>query len=284
MYLQHYELKQDPFRLTPDSLNCYKHSSYNHAKTYMQFALYREEGVVVVTGQSGTGKSALIGDLSLSISPTRTLLAHLVCTQLQDEDLLRMIAFEFGLKQPPDGEANILAQIELNLAGVRNFSRRPLLIVDEAQNLSHSTLETIQKLAKLRWNNHYLLQIFLVGQEVLYEKLLDKRLEYLHQQIKAVIHLDPLDEASTKHYIEHKLIQAGWCNKPKLSNGIFNPIYRHSRGVPRWINLICGQMLLHGMTEDLVEIETTDIQHIINSLKADHLLPGPLQSDQDMLI
>ncbi len=284
MYQHYYDLKQDPFRLTPDSLNCFKHSSYNHAKTYMQFALYREEGVVVVTGQSGIGKSAMIGDLSFSISPTRTLLAQLVCTQLQDEDLLRMIAFEFDLKQLPDGEQNIIDQLTENLTGVRKFGRRPLLIVDEAQNLPLSALQTIQKLAQLRWNDQHLLQIFLVGQEVLYEKLLDQRLAYLHEQIKAVIRLEALDEPSTKLYVEHRLKQAGWSNRPTLSDGIFPHIFHHSRGVPRSINLICSRMLLHGMTEELTHIEANDILQAIQSLMADHLLPGSLQSNTDMLV
>lgn len=284
MYQQYYDLKADPFRLTPDSLTCFKHPSYNHAKTYMQFALFKGEGVVVVTGQPGTGKSALIADLASTLSPKKTVLANLTSTQLENEDFLRMIAYEFRVKKIPEGETNIIKKIELSLAGIRNFGRCPLLIVDEAQNLHHSALETLQKLAKLKWREQPLVQIFLVGQELLHEKLLDARLEFLHQHINAVIRLEPLNEESAKQYIQHRLLYAGWSNNPRLSEDIYHHIYRYSRGIPRWINLICSRMLLHGMTENLLEINTQEILRTIKSLTSDSLLPEPLQSSRDVLI
>ncbi|WP_428604699.1 ExeA family protein [Sedimenticola sp.] len=277
MYEKFYHLKSDPFRLSPNTNPCYKHASYNHAKTYMLYALRRGEGVVLVTGRPGTGKTALLRDFINSIKNEPVVTADLVSTQLQATDLIRMIAFNFGIDKLTENEAEIVKELETLLSGMRNFGRRPLLIIDEAQNLEIESLRKIELLMGLRWKSEPLLQIFLIGREGLHELILARNLKLLYEQINAVICLEPLDERSTAEYIRHRLKQVDWKNDPQLANEIYPIIYNYSHGIPRLINLICSQVLLYGMTEGQHLVGTDEVNAVLEQMIHDQMLPSPLR-------
>lgn len=283
MYEKFYNLKEEPFRLSPDSRLCFPHATYKKAKAYMQYALHRREGFVMITGQPGTGKTTLINDLISDLSDSQTVFANITSTQVHAEDLLRLVALNFKLDAQTDHKSHLIHQLDYFLKQMHREDRRPLLIIDEAQDLAANALEELRLMTNIHQNNQPLLQIFLVGQEGLREMVLSPGLEQLHQRIIAACHLEPLDEKRTEEYIKYRLDMVGWDNDPQLLPEIFPPIARFSIGIPRWINLICSRLMLHGMVEELHRLEATDIRSVIQGLINEQLLPTPPDSEQDFL-
>ena len=201
MYEQFYGLREEPFRLSPDSRMCFMHPSYSKAKAYMQYALQRKEGFVMVTGRPGTGKTTLINDITARLASQGHLHAALTSTQIGADDLLRLTVLKFGLSGDTHYKAELIHRLENYLFRLHREGRRPLLIIDEAQDLAASALEELRLLTNLQKDNQPLLQIFLVGQEELRETILAPGLEQLHQRIVAACHLSPLTPEGTKDYI-----------------------------------------------------------------------------------
>ena len=283
MYEKFYGLTKEPFRLSPDSEFCYRHQSYKKAKAYMQYALHRGEGFVMITGRPGTGKTTLINDLKSEFTDEEVVFATIVCTQLQADDLLRLVVLNFGLDANTEHKSTLIHQLEQYLKRLHYEGKRPLLVIDEAQDLETSALEELRLLTNLQQSNKPLLQIFLVGQEALREMVLIPQLEQLHQRIVAACHLQPLKEASTEEYIKHRLQQTGWKGTPELNPYIFPLIFKFSLGIPRWINLICSRLLLHGMVEERTSLGIGDILSVLDGLIQEQLLPTDLESELDYL-
>lgn len=273
MYEQHYGLREEPFRLSPDSRLCYPHSGYTKAKAYMQYALQRKEGFVMVTGRPGTGKSTLIGDLTNDLAQqANVVFASLTCTQIEADDLLRLVVMQFGLDGSLPHKAVMLNNLEVLLKRLHSEGRRPLLIIDEAQDLPASALEELRLLTNLQQNNQPLLQIFLVGQEELRDTIMSPGLEQLHQRLVAACHLRPLNESSTQEYILHRLKHVGWSGNPAIEEAAFSPIYNASGGIPRLINMVCSRLFLHGMVEDRSTLTLADAKEVIESLEEEQLI------------
>ena len=277
MYESFYGLREEPFRLSPDSRLCFKHPSYQKARAYMQYALERREGFVMVTGRPGTGKTTLINDITTQLSSQGNLHAALTSTQIEADDLLRLVVLKFGLDGSTDHKAQLIHSLELFLQRLNREGRRPLLIIDEAQDLSRDALEELRLLTNLQKDNQPLLQIFLVGQEELRQMVLSRGLEQLHQRIVAACHLAPLTQESTEGYIRHRLTRVGWDNDPVLASDIFAPIHQRSLGIPRIVNQLCSRLLLHGMVLEKHHLGLQDITEVIEDLCGEQLLPTPAE-------
>lgn len=274
MYQEFFGLKTDPFRLSPDHRFCLRHATFEKARAYMQFAVHRAEGFVMVTGRPGTGKTTLIDDVLDEIDGQDVVAAKLVSAQLEAEDLLRMTAFNFGIPSTGISKSELLLEMQGFFANCIADNQRALLVIDEAQGLSVSALEELRLLTNLRINEQPMLQIFLVGQDGLRDLVLDPRMEQLHQRLIASCHLEPLDFKQTASYVMHRLKVAGWSGNPRLRAAAFPPLYRFSQGVPRRINLFMGRMLLHGWLEELTELGGNEANAIFEELKKEHLTPA----------
>ncbi len=275
MYEDYYGFREEPFRLSPDSRLCFLHPSYRKARAYMQYALQRREGFVMVTGRPGTGKTTLINDITTQLTSQGNMHAALTSTQIQADDLLRLVSLKFGLEGESGQKSQLIYQLETFLFRLHRESRRPLLIIDEAQDLARDALEELRLLTNLQKDNQPLLQIFLVGQEELRHKVLTRGLEQLHQRIVAACHLAPLSLEATEAYIKHRMTRVGWETDPALDSDIFEPIHQNSLGIPRVVNQICSRLLLHGMVNEKHSLTREDIREVINDLNEEQLLPMP---------
>ncbi len=274
MYQALYQLKADPFRLSPDHAFCFRYPSFTKAKAYMRYALNAAEGFVMVTGRPGMGKTTLISDLLSDLANADDYLTGmLVNTQLEATALLRMVAYEFGLQVQDQDKATVLRKLNQFFIQVSQSKRRPLLVVDEAQNLKLEALEELRLLTNLQFEGRPLLQIFLVGQEELRDKLQDVRLEQLRQRITAACHLDPLTVEQTTAYIIHRLRVVGWTGAPKVTAATFHIIQQISQGIPRRINQFCSRLLLHGALEEKLQLTPEDAKLVVRELDEEHLSP-----------
>lgn len=284
MHLKYYKLHADPFRLSPDHRFCFPHRTYRKAMTYMRHALLRAEGFIIITGQPGMGKTTLINDLLREIRSDQIRIARLVSTQLQADDLLRLVAYELDLDPSGLDKASVLNRVGNFLKQQHREGRRTLLVVDEAQDVIGEALEELRLLTNIQVDGQQLLQIFLVGQEELRDLVSAPTLVQLRQRVIAATHIDPLSSTETREYIKHRLRRVGWEGNPLISNQAFAMIHRFSRGIPRQINQICSRLLLHGSIEERNRLGLQDLRIVINELYSEMLLPIGVQEIADTVV
>ena len=270
MYKEFYQLHVEPFRLTPDARFVYHHASYSKALGYMQYAMQQGDGILVITGRSGTGKTTL-ADFLVKQRPGGGFVTSLASSDFERDDLLRMVGYAFCLDVQDLDKATLLHELEVFL----RRQTRALLIIDEAQNLSSAALEELRMLTDMRVGSRPLLQIFLLGQEHLHERLHTAEMEQFHQRLVAACVLEPLRLQETHDYVMHRLVCAGWRGNPAISNDTFILIHRFSQGLPRYINKVFTRLLLQGAVEQRRRLDLDDVVTVIEEIRKELLLPLP---------
>ena len=270
MYDEHYGLSGRPFQLTPDPKFWFESATHRKAMAYLGYGLSQGEGFIVVTGDIGAGKTTLVGHLMATIDRERLHAIRIVSTQIEADDLLRMVAS--GLDVDPTGmvKAQLLSAIERGLHAVARGGRRTLLIVDEAQALHTNALEELRMLSNFQAGGHALLQIFLLGQPEFRERLQGSaRLEQLRQRVIATHHLDPMGPNEVAAYIEHRLKIVGWRGQPSFTEDAYAALYGGSDGVPRRLNQLAGRVMLYGAIEQLDVIDGGAVALVIADMNGD---------------
>lgn len=278
MYDDHYGLSGRPFQLTPDPRFWFESATHKKAMAYLGYGLSQGEGFIVVTGDVGAGKTTLVGHLMDTIDRDRLHAIKIVSTQIEADDLLRMVAV--GLEIDPAGlvKAQLLAMIERALHAVARSGRRTLLIVDEAQALPVGALEELRMLSNFQAGGHALLQIFLLGQPEFRERLHGSaRLEQLRQRVIAMHHLDPMEAHEIEPYMRHRLGVVGWQGRPQFMPDAIEALYRGSEGVPRRLNQLAGRVMLSGAIEQIDRIDARVVEAVIADIAADG--PAGLSGD-----
>src|SRR5215469_10267730 len=262
-----YGLSASPFQLTPDARFFYESTVHRQAMAYLVYGLHNADGFIIITGEVGAGKTILVDNLLSTIEQNNFAIAKIVTTQLAGDDLLHLVAAGFGIAKEGLAKGALLQRItDFVLAQQRN-SRRVLLIVDEAQNLSFEALEELRMLSNLIVGKTMALQSFLLGQPQFRVMLGSPLLEQLRQRVTAAYHLGPLSEGETRAYIEHRLRRADWKDDPQFTEDCFPVIYRHTGGVPRQINTLCSRLLLYGFLEQLHTLQPAMVEKTANNLR-----------------
>ncbi|WP_277971054.1 ExeA family protein [Sphingomonas echinoides] len=273
MYDDHYGLTGRPFQLTPDPRFWFETATHRKAMAYLGFGLAQGEGFIVITGDVGAGKTTLVGHLIATTDPTRLHVVKIVSTQIEAEDLLRMVAAGLDIEGKGLTKAQLLAAIEQGLHGIARSGRRTLLIVDEAQALPVASLEELRMLSNFQAGAQALLQIVLLGQPEFRDRLYGSdRLEQLRQRVIAVHHLEPMGRDEVAPYIQHRLSVVGGVDRPRFTRDAFDTLYDVSEGVPRRLNQLAGRVLLFGALEQLTTIDADAVRVVVADIAGD--LPG----------
>ena len=246
MYDAYYGLSALPFTLTPDPTRFFESKGHRSARRYLEYRASQGEGVIVLTGEIGAGKTTLIRGLVAGLDARRVLAAQLVDTSLDAQDLLQAAALAFGVPQPDQPGADTAWQIEDFLQGLRRVGKRALLIVDEAQNLSVEGVVALHALAALQGDGAPLLQVFLVGQPELHDLVQQAWKRCAPSGSFPTYHLGPLGATETRGYIEYRLASVGWRGDPAFEPNAYALLHQISGGVPRRINALCNRLLLDG--------------------------------------
>lgn len=277
MYLDYYSFKCKPFDLVPNPEFMYFSKTHKRAITYLNYGITERAGFILLTGEVGSGKTTIIRDL-IERHNNNILLGKVFNTNVNAEQLIEMINDDFEI--PVRGKDKISLLKELNHFLVEQYSKgnRPVLIIDEAQNLTAETLEEVRMLSNLETSDSKLLQIILVGQPELRELLTKPELRQLRQRISIQCHLLPLTRHEMEEYIFHRLEIAGNRDALLFSKKALDAVYSYSGGIPRLINILGEFLLLSAYAEDVRYIEEEMIIDIAGDLDlsrpANIIVPG----------
>lgn len=260
MYETFFKLNDQPFRLSPDHRFFFRSSAHNRALAHLKFGLDQKEGFILITGEVGAGKTTLVDHLLASLNPRHFVAANIVTTNLDQDNMIRMIASSFGLTQEGLNRTSVFRNIERFIADSARQGRRCLLFVDEAQNLSITALEELRMLSNLQVNGQPALQSFLLGQPQFRQTLARKDLAQLRQRVIASYHLGPLNLEETGAYILHRLEVVGWENDPIFETASVETIFQITGGIPRQINTLCNRLMLNACLE---EQHTIDVKAVV---------------------
>lgn len=266
MYEKHFHFKERPFTIVPNPRCLYMSAKHKLAFAHLQYGLMEGTGIVVLTGGIGTGKTTLLRFLLGKIERAMDV-AVVFNTNVTGEELLRLIIREFEAGEPgPDKAANLAMLNDFLIERFRQ-GRQAIVIIDEAQNLSREALEEVRLLSNLQGSRRPLLQLVLAGQPELRRKLADPALTQLAQRITSTFHLAPLDADETRQYVRFRLAQAG--GSPDLfDEAAIDAVHRASGGVPRVINILCNNALVHAFADALPVITAEVVAGVVEETGA----------------
>ena len=267
VYQQHFGLAQVPFNITPDPSFLYLSPSHREGLAQLEYGINARRGFIVLTGEVGTGKTTLIQTL-LSQLAEGTQTALIFSAIASPLDLLRYVCEEFKLIEPMQGLRDAHDYIYLlNEFLLQEYRRgqNAALIIDEAQNLSPEVLESVRLLSNFETTKDKLLQILLVGQPELNDRLNTPQLRQLKQRITLRHHLRPLSLSECQQYIASRLKCAGASSEIFLTKAV-DAVHHYSGGIPRLINVICDNAMISAYALEKQEIEARFVQEVADDL------------------
>ena len=274
MYERFYNLRERPFALSPDPEYLYLSRVHREALDAIRYGIESRAGFIVVTGEVGAGKTTLLQTLLRQLDD-RTVVARIVNTTLEPRELLEAILLDFGLTTAERSKPALLRELGQFLVQQRTQGRRPLLVVDEGQNLSPEALEEVRLLSNLETEKSKLLQILIAGQPNLRETLADPGLEQFRQRVAVSYHLKALDAPDTAAYINYRLEHAALGEPLRFPADAAGLVHQYSGGVPRIINVICDAALVFGYAEERRTIDQWLVQEVVSELEATGVLLQP---------
>ncbi len=275
MYTSHFQLRENPFSLTPDPKYLFLSRQHREALHHLIYGIKEKKGFIVITGGIGTGKTTLSRALLAGMDPYVET-ALIFNSYLSDMELLEVINQEFKVSLVGVDRSKRRYIDSLNAFLMSNYKagKNAVVLIDEAQNLSRNVLEQIRMLSNLETETEKLLQIILVGQPELRDLLAQPSLRQLTERISVRYHLDALSADDVPDYIEHRLTVAGDTGHLKFTADAFGKIFDFSRGNPRRINILCDRAMLIAYAGNLLEIDRKVIKLAVKDLKSSDVKKG----------
>ncbi len=266
MYCQFYGLKERPFNVTSDPEFFFFSRKHKEALAHLAYGTTQRKGIMVITGEIGTGKTTL-SRFFLNKMDKNVRTAFILNPSLSDTQLLQAIINDFGVSVKDKTKVSYIAGLNKFLLRESESGNNVVLIIDEAQNLKAQQLEQVRLLSNLETEKDKLLQIVLVGQPELNQRLDLYELRQLQQRIMVRYHIGPLDKNEVRDYIAHRLYIAGSSlERIRFSPEAFEEIYDFSYGTPRLINILCDRALLAGFTLETNKIDLTMVRKCCEEL------------------
>ena len=269
MYLEYYGLKEAPFNLTPNPRFLFYTPKHREAFNHLLYGIRERKGFVQFTGEVGAGKTTLCRALLEHLDHHAFATALILNPVLDADGLMKAVAMEFGLHVKGLDRLETVAVINHFLLEEAEKGRDCLLIIDEAQDLTDDLLEQVRLLSNLETDTRKLLQIVLMGQPELRDRLKDPRLRQLRQRITVRFHLHPLSRYEVSHYVRHRLTVSGAKGAPYFTQPALWRIYQYTGGVPRLVNAVCDKALLAGYVHQRDKIDFSIIGRAIRELEGD---------------
>lgn len=271
MYEAFYGLRTRPFSILPDPGFLYFSRKHKVAFDLLEYGLSQAAGFCVVTGPIGTGKTTLIHYLlgRTGASMAVGLIANMHITA---GGLLPRILMAFKLETGAQTGIEMLRAFSQYLENLGAEGRRAVLIIDEAQNLPVEALEELRMLSNLN-ADVAVLQVILVGQPGLKEKLCRPELEQFAQRVVVDYELEPLDRPDTRRYIRHRLMVAGGSGDGPFAEAACDAVHHFSAGVPRLINVLCETALVYGFAEQKPDIDAQVIHDVAGDRRRGGIFP-----------
>jgi type II secretory pathway predicted ATPase ExeA len=257
MYESFYGLEETPFRLNADEKLCFYHGSYENAFNCTSDALERGDGYVLISGRPGTGKTTLCRDIVSRFESSDVITLNILASQLDADELLRKVALELDFPAEKYDRATLLSSIKIHMDHLYGVGKRIIIFIDEAQNLSVSSLQDLNLLAGLQQGNRPVLQVVLIGHTGFKDAVPDA--EYLRQQTGVSCELKSMNAEQTKDYVLHRLCRVGWKSDPGISESIFSLLYEATRGTPRLINHVMNRLLQMAANVHKHQVDENDL-------------------------
>ncbi len=266
MYLSFYGLRETPFSPTPDPRFLFQSARHREALAQLLYGVQERKGFIVLTGEIGTGKTTLLRTMLERLDQT-TPVAYIHNSTLPTEGLLEYMLQDWGVKSTAANHAQRLFELNEFLIEQHRHGLSPVLVIDEAQNLSQEALEAVRLLSNFETTHQKLMQIVLVGQPELRDKLNASELRQLKQRIGMRCHIGPLTPEETRLYIRHRLRVAGAGDAGIFTDGAVQRITEYSRGIPRLINIVCDHCLLSGYADSKRRIDPGVVEEAVEYLE-----------------
>lgn len=280
MYNTFYGLKENPFDITPDSKFLFWSQKHQTAFRHLLYSVQSRKGLVLLTGEVGTGKTTLLNALVGFFKPpeAKTRTVYLVNSKFTAEDLFRYIFSELGLKTRTHRKSDYWIKLKNFLLACSDEGEKTLLILDESQNYSLDVLEEVRLLSNLETSEGKLIQIILAGQPQLMRNISSPQLYQLKQRIGISYNLQPLNREETKLYIRKRLNVAGAIDESIFSDTAIEAAHDYSEGIPRIINILCDNALLFGYATKCKQVDERIIEQVAENMEI-----GRLHKDSECL-
>ena len=268
MYTAFYGLKEEPFNITPDPRFLYWSQKHQEAFRHLVYGIQSNKGFVVLTGDPGTGKTAILHAVTEHLNKVYpgVHIAFLVNSKITVQDLFCLIFDEFHIENTVDSKSMYLIQLKNFLLNNHLKNEKNILILDEAQNFHSTILEEIRLLSNMETAAEKLLHIFLVGQPQLVDNIKTPSLGQLKQRLGIMYNLLPLNRQETELYIHKRLSVAGAHEVDIFTSDALDEIFAHAKGLPRLINIICDNALLFGCAANTHHINRDIIRRVAKDM------------------